>query len=73
MNGVVVGSWWLTVSLCSLFGPSSVGCSTFSQYAVVLEISVAKIDPVAPLEKGEFAGRCTVKPGMHSARSGVSS
>ena len=30
------------------------GCSTFSQYAVVLEISVAKIDPVAPLEKGHY-------------------
>jgi len=27
------------------------GCSTFSQYTVVCEISIAKINPVAPLEK----------------------
>ncbi|CAG8539291.1 9714_t:CDS:10, partial [Diversispora eburnea] len=27
------------------------GCSTFSEYTVVLEISVAKINPVAPLDK----------------------
>lgn len=31
--------------------PFSVGCSTFSQYAVVLEISVAKIAEDAPLQK----------------------
>ncbi|KAI8919029.1 hypothetical protein PhCBS80983_g01857 [Powellomyces hirtus] len=27
------------------------GCSTFSEYTVVLEISLAKVDPVAPLDK----------------------
>jgi len=27
------------------------GCSTFSQYTVVAEISVAKVQPEAPLEK----------------------
>ena len=32
------------------------GCSTFSQYTVVLEISVAKINPKADLEKGVLAG-----------------
>lgn len=27
------------------------GCSTFSEYTVVAEISCAKIDPAAPLDK----------------------
>ncbi|KAJ1649945.1 NAD/NADP dependent alcohol dehydrogenase [Dispira simplex] len=27
------------------------GCSTFSEYTVILEISTAKVDPVAPLDK----------------------
>lgn len=27
------------------------GCSTFSEYTVVAEISVAKVDPAAPLDK----------------------
>ncbi|KAJ1928104.1 NAD/NADP dependent alcohol dehydrogenase [Tieghemiomyces parasiticus] len=38
------------------------GCSTFSQYTVVLEISVAKVDPAAPLDKVCLLG-CGVTTG----------
>lgn len=38
------------------------GTSTFSQYTVVHDVSVAKIDPVAPLEKVCLLG-CGVPTG----------
>jgi len=47
------------------------GCSTFSQYAVVLEISVAKVNPAAPLDKVCLLG-CGITTGrgavMNTAR-----
>ena len=39
------------------------GCSTFSEYTVVPEISLAKIDPAAPLEKVCLLG-CGVTTGI---------
>jgi len=36
------------------------GCSTFSQYTVVLEISVAKINPKADLEKAKTTDTHTI-------------
>ena len=39
------------------------GCSTFSQYTVVLEISVAKINPKADLEKACLLG-CGITTGL---------
>jgi S-(hydroxymethyl)glutathione dehydrogenase / alcohol dehydrogenase len=42
------------------------GCSTFSQYTVLAEISVAKITPDAPLEKVCLLG-CGVPTGFGAA------
>ncbi|RHZ45514.1 hypothetical protein Glove_673g47 [Diversispora epigaea] len=42
------------------------GCSTFSQYTVVLEISVARINPVAPLDKVCLLG-CGITTGYGAA------
>lgn len=39
------------------------GCSTFAEYTVVAEISLAKIDPKAPLEKVCLLG-CGVTTGI---------
>ena len=42
------------------------GCSTFSEYTVVLEISVAKIDPLAPLNRSCLLG-CGITTGYGAA------
>lgn len=42
------------------------GCSTFSEYTVVLEISVAKISPLAPLSKVCLLG-CGITTGYGAA------
>ncbi|KAG9292770.1 hypothetical protein G9A89_006331 [Geosiphon pyriformis] len=42
------------------------GCSTFSQYIVALEISLAKINPVAPLDKVCLLG-CGITTGYGAA------
>ncbi|CAK9140844.1 unnamed protein product [Ilex paraguariensis] len=42
------------------------GTSTFSQYTVVHDVSVAKINPKAPLEKGCLLG-CGVPTGLEAA------
>ena len=42
------------------------GCSTFSQYSVVLEISLAKINTSAPLEKVCLLG-CGITTGYGAA------
>lgn len=44
------------------------GTSTFSQYTVVHDVSVAKIDPTAPLDKVCLLG-CGVPTGNHSPSS----
>ena len=44
------------------------GCSTFSEYTVVAEVSVAKIDPAAPLEKVCLLG-CGVTTGIGATRN----
>lgn len=44
------------------------GCSTFSEYTVVPEISLAKIDPDAPLEKVCLLG-CGVTTGIGATRN----
>ncbi|KAI4803690.1 hypothetical protein KUCAC02_025346 [Chaenocephalus aceratus] len=36
------------------------GCSTFSEYTVVADISLAKVDPMAPLDKVEAGSTCAV-------------
>jgi S-(hydroxymethyl)glutathione dehydrogenase/alcohol dehydrogenase len=43
-----------------------VGCSTFSEYTVVLEISLAKISPSAPLSKVCLLG-CGITTGYGAA------
>ncbi|XP_033200573.1 alcohol dehydrogenase class-3 Fdh [Bombus vancouverensis nearcticus] len=42
------------------------GCSTFSEYTVVADISLAKIDPIAPLDKVCLLG-CGVSTGYGAA------
>ena len=44
------------------------GCSTFSEYTVLPEISLAKINPVAPLEEVCLLG-CGVTTGMGAVRN----
>ncbi len=44
------------------------GCSTFSEYTVVAEVSVAKIDSAAPLEKVCLLG-CGVTTGIGATRN----
>jgi len=44
------------------------GCSTFSEYTVVAEVSVAKINPAAPLEKVCLLG-CGVTTGIGATRN----
>ena len=44
------------------------GCSTFAEYAVIAEISAAKINPGADLDKKCFPG-CGVAAGWSDARS----
>ncbi len=44
------------------------GCSTFSEYTVVAEVSVAKIDAAAPLEKVCLLG-CGVTTGIGATRN----
>jgi S-(hydroxymethyl)glutathione dehydrogenase/alcohol dehydrogenase len=44
------------------------GTSTFTQYTVCLEISVAKVNPVAPLEKVCLLG-CGITTGIGAARN----
>jgi len=44
------------------------GCSTFSQYTVLPEISVAKVDPGAPLDKVCLLG-CGVTTGIGAVRN----
>lgn len=42
------------------------GCSTFSEYTVVAEISLAKVDPKAPLDKVCLLG-CGITTGYGAA------
>ena len=42
------------------------GCSTFSEYTVVLEISLAKVEPTAPLNRVGLLG-CGITPGYGAA------
>jgi S-(hydroxymethyl)glutathione dehydrogenase/alcohol dehydrogenase len=44
------------------------GCSTFSEYTVVAEVSLAKINPTAPLEKVCLLG-CGVTTGIGATRN----
>jgi len=44
------------------------GCSTFSQYTVLPEISVVKVDPAAPLEKVCLLG-CGITTGIGAVRN----
>jgi S-(hydroxymethyl)glutathione dehydrogenase/alcohol dehydrogenase len=44
------------------------GCSTFSEFTVVAEVSLAKIDPAAPLEKVCLLG-CGVTTGIGATRN----
>ena len=42
------------------------GCSTFSEYTVVADISLAKVDPMAPLDKVCLLG-CGITTGYGAA------